>query len=191
MKRPFRLFYESPQFIWQFFLGGTRNSDSTIASFLRRKMYRTACMIDTSVFIKNKKNFISGEGSCLYHGCYILNTNGKFVIGNNSHLGAFCYVNVFNGTVSIGDDVAVGPGTKIFAYANHYQRAKKVTDTKITKDIIIKNNVLIGANCTILPGTIIQDNTVIGSGSIVKGELQGNSIYAGVPCRKIKSGWYE
>jgi acetyltransferase-like isoleucine patch superfamily enzyme len=154
-------------------------------------MYGTVCTIDTDVFIKNKNNFTSGQGSCLYHSCYILNTNGKFVIGNNSHLGALCYVNVCYGSVTIGDDVAVGPGTKIFAYSNHYRRGGKVTDEKIIKEVIIGNNVLVGANCTILPGTIINDNIIIGAGSIVKGELETNSIYAGIPCKKIKSGWYE
>jgi len=147
-------------------------------------------MIDTNVFIKNKKNFISGHGSCLYHSCYILNINGKFVIGNNSHLGAFCYVNVCYGKVTIGDDVVVGPGTKIIAYSNHYQHGKKVTEEKITRDVVIKNNVFVGANCTILPGTIINKNIIVGAGSVVKGELEANCIYAGVPCKKIKSGWY-
>lgn len=191
MKRILRFLYESPDFIGQFFWGGIRSNDSMVASLLRRKMYRTTCMIDTNVFIKNKKNFISGQGSCLYHSCYILNTDGKFAIGNNSHLGAFCYVNVCYGSVILGDDVAIGPGTKIIAYSNHYQYGKKVTDEKITKDILIKNNVFVGANCTILPGTIIHENVVIGAGSIVKGEIEANSIYAGMPCKEIQSGWYK
>jgi acetyltransferase-like isoleucine patch superfamily enzyme len=191
MKHTYRFLCEIPDFIWQFCWALIRSNDSTIASLLRRKMYGTVCTIDTDVFIKNKNNFTSGQGSCLYHSCYILNTNGKFVIGNNSHLGALCYVNVCYGSVTIGDDVAVGPGTKIFAYSNHYRRGGKVTDEKIIKEVIIGNNVLVGANCTILPGTIINDNIIIGAGSIVKGELETNSIYAGIPCKKIKSGWYE
>lgn len=112
-------------------------------------------------------------------------------MGNNSHLGAFCYVNVCYGNVSIGDHVAIGPGTKLIAYSNYYQQGKKVTEEKITKDVIINNNIFIGANCTILPGSIINSNVVIGAGSVVRGTLDANSIYAGVPCKKIKSGWYE
>lgn len=191
MKLILRLLYETPEFVWEFFRGAIRGNDSKIASFLRRKMYQTACMIDTNVFIKNKNNFTSGPGSCLYHSCYILNNNGKFVIGSCSHLGAFCYVNVCYGNVRIGDYVAIGPGTKIFAYSNHYQFGKKVTDEKITIDVVINNNVFVGSNCVILPGTIIPDNVVIAAGSIVKGELEENSIYAGTPCKKIRSSWYE
>jgi len=153
-------------------------------------MYRTPCMIDTQVFIASSSNFVAREGSALYHACYILNRNGRFLLGDNSHLGSFCYVNVNYGAVMIGADVAIGPGTKLFAYSNHYRQGMKVTQEKITQDIDIGNNVLIGSNCTILPGTVIPDNVIIGAGSVVKGELETNAIYAGSPCRKIRDGWY-
>ena len=190
MKRILHFLYECSEFIWQLFWQTIRNNDSMIASFLRRKMYRTTCMLDTNVFIKNKKNFTSGQGSYLYHSCYILNYKGIFIIGKNSHLGAFCYVNVCYGKVTIGDDVAIGPGTKIIAYSNYYAKGRKVTEERKIEDITIGNNVFIGANCTILPGTAIQDNVIVAAGSIVKGMLESNSIYGGIPCKKLKTGWY-
>lgn len=186
-----RFLPEIKNLFFEFVVAVIRSNTSQIASFLRRRMYGTICAIDTNVFIVNRNNFFSGENSCLYHSCYILNHQGTFILGSNSHLGAFCYVNVCYGKVSIGDNVAVGPGTKIIAYSNHYKLGSKVTDEKITQNIFIKDNILIGANCTILPGTIINKNVVIGAGSVVKGELEENSVYAGVPCKKIKSNWYE
>jgi acetyltransferase-like isoleucine patch superfamily enzyme len=185
-----RLLYEVRRFAGELLWGVIRNNDSTIGGMLRSKMCRTVCAIDTNVFIKCMKHFVAGKGSCLYHSCYILNSNGKFILGNGSHLGAFCYVNVCHGTVKIGDDVAIGPGTMLVAYSNHYQPGEKITDVKVTKDITVGNNVLVGANCTILPGTVIPNNVVIGAGSVVKGELEPDSIYVGMPCRKIRSGWY-
>jgi acetyltransferase-like isoleucine patch superfamily enzyme len=166
------------------------NNDSEIALKLRRKMYKTNCMIDTGVFIKNKYNFEADKHTALYHGCYILNLNGTFKLGNNSHLGAYCLVNVCHGSVDIGEDVAIGPGTKIISYSNYYKYGKKISDERITGPIIIGNNVFVGANCTILPGTIIQDNVVVGAGTIVKGILETNNIYAGSPCKIIRSNWY-
>jgi acetyltransferase-like isoleucine patch superfamily enzyme len=109
-----------------------------------------------------------------------------FSLGKNSHLGAYCYVNVCFGSVQIGDHVAVGPGTKIISYSNHYALGEKVTEKTITADIVIGNNVLIGANCTLLPGSRIHDNVVIGAGAVVKGELAANAIYGGIPCSRIK-----
>ena len=106
-------------------------------------------------------------------------------------MGAFCYVNVANGNVYIGDHVAIGPSTQIIVHSNYYEYGKKVTDVKITQDIIINNNVFIGANCTILPGTVINNNVVVGAGAVINGILETNSIYAGIPCKKIRSGWYE
>lgn len=47
------------------------------------------------------------------------------------------------------------------------------------KPIIIKNNVFIGYNVTILPGTVIEENTIVGANSLVKGTLKVNSVYAG------------
>lgn len=177
-------------FMQQILLGTARGNNSRIASYIRGILYQTPCMIDTNVYITRKKNFTADTGSALYHACYILNNNGSFLLGRNSHLGPFCYVNAYYGEVHIGEDVAIGPGTKIIAYSNHYQAGKKVTNEKIIKNIFIGNNVFIGANCTILPGTTIHDNVIVGAGSIVKGELDTNSVYAGIPCRKIKNNWY-
>ncbi|MDV4312147.1 acyltransferase [Acinetobacter indicus] len=53
--------------------------------------------------------------------------------------------------------------------------------------IIIGNNVFIGYGCIILPGTCVGDNVIIGAGSIVKGSLKNDSVYAGVPARYICS----
>ena len=53
--------------------------------------------------------------------------------------------------------------------------------------IQIGDNVFIGINCTILPGSIIEDNVIVGAGSLIKGKLEKNSVYAGVPAKKIMS----
>lgn len=53
--------------------------------------------------------------------------------------------------------------------------------------IVIGNNVFIGYGCTILPGTRIGDNVIVGAGSIVKGNLKSNSVYAGITAKYICS----
>lgn len=167
-----------------------RDNTSPLARRLRQRMYRTACHIDTNVVITASANFSAGEGSALYHATYVLNTNGTVRLGAKSHLGAFCYVNAHHGAVSLGDNVAVGPGTKLIAYSNHYRIGAQVSDERITGDIRIGSNVFIGANCTILPGTTIGDNIVIGAGSVVKGELLEEGIYGGAPARQLRGAWF-
>ena len=44
----------------------------------------------------------------------------------------------------------------------------------------------IGANSTILPGSVIEKGCVIAAGSVVKGLLKPNRLYAGVPAKEIR-----
>ncbi len=53
------------------------------------------------------------------------------------------------------------------------------------KPVKIGNNVFIGWGATILAGTTIGDNTVIGANSVVHGKLEGDSVYAGNPAKRI------
>ncbi|MFN3844005.1 MAG: acyltransferase [Rehaibacterium terrae] len=45
----------------------------------------------------------------------------------------------------------------------------------------------IGTSATILSGAIIGSGTVVGAAALVRGDLQANSLYVGVPARRIKS----
>lgn len=51
----------------------------------------------------------------------------------------------------------------------------------------IGNNVFIGTGSIILKGAEIGDNTIIGAGSLINKKLEGNAVYAGVPCKRICS----
>ena len=55
------------------------------------------------------------------------------------------------------------------------------------EDIIIEDNVWIGAHAIILKGTKIGTGSVIGAGSVVKGNIEKNSVIAGNPHKVIKT----
>jgi acetyltransferase-like isoleucine patch superfamily enzyme len=186
-----RFFRECSRFLGQIGAAAIRDNESAIAARLRQRALHTEALIDTGVRISNPGRLTLGKGSALYHGCYVLNPSGNFTMGARSHMGAFCYVNVCFGNVTVGDDVAIGPGSCIFAYSNHYEKGKKVSEVRLTRDVKIGNNVFIGGNCTVLPGAVIHDNVVVAAGTVVRGELDSNAIYGGVPCRRITDGWYE
>lgn len=58
---------------------------------------------------------------------------------------------------------------------------------RIIKPITIGNNVFIGARCTLLPGTVIEDNVIVGACSVVKGKVKSGTIIAGNPAKPISS----
>lgn len=55
----------------------------------------------------------------------------------------------------------------------------------LLKPISVGNNCFIGARVTILPGTVIGDNSIVGACATVKGEIPKNSIVIGNPARII------
>ena len=84
--------------------------------------------------------------------------------------------------LDIGENTLIGPGAIVSAHhiRNGILRRKKVT---------IGKNVTIGANTILATGITIGDNTMVGYGSSIppNSHLDANSLYSGVPVKKIKS----
>jgi acetyltransferase-like isoleucine patch superfamily enzyme len=55
------------------------------------------------------------------------------------------------------------------------------------KETVLEDNIFIGWGATILAGSHIGSNSIIGAGSIVSGKLEGDAVYAGNPAHKIMS----
>jgi acetyltransferase-like isoleucine patch superfamily enzyme len=58
-------------------------------------------------------------------------------------------------------------------------------DIAINRPIKIGNNVFIGMGSILMPGTTIEDNVIIGGGSVVRGQIPSDSIYIGNPGKII------
>ena len=91
----------------------------------------------------------------------------------------------------IGDRVFIGPGTKILTSTyklNGYFAIEHLPEgcgDISYGDVLISNDAYIGANCTIMPGTIIGEGAVVGANALVKGKLEPWTIYVGTPCKPI------
>lgn len=66
-----------------------------------------------------------------------------------------------------------------------YPRSKNVKDN--LQGPIIKENAIIGANSTILPGVKIEKNSLVGAGSVVTKDIEQDVIAAGNPAKVLKS----
>lgn len=108
----------------------------------------------------------------------------KVVIGNRTIINEFCYLDG-RGELLIGDDVSVSIFTKIIT-GTHISDSDSFE--YVAEKIIIGNNVWIGADAVILPGTTLPCAVIIGAGSTVLGKkiYQENSIYSGIPAIFIK-----
>ncbi|MBT7899801.1 MAG: acyltransferase [Candidatus Marinimicrobia bacterium] len=89
--------------------------------------------------------------------------------------------------VSIGDHVSITSSKFVTHDGGLWVFRQENPDDDLFSTIQIGSNVFIGMDCIIMPGTVIEDNVVIGAGSIVKGYFKSNYVYAGVPAKKIKT----
>lgn len=114
--------------------------------------------------------------------------------GGNIKIGKRCSINPFtviygHGDTLIGNDVLIA-GHCMVIPANHKFNTK---DTPINRQglsnvgIIIEDNVWIGHGCSILDGVNIASGCVIAAGSVVTSATDRDSVYAGIPARKIRS----
>jgi len=53
--------------------------------------------------------------------------------------------------------------------------------------VVVERHALVGAGSVVLPGVTIGEGTAIGALSLVRGDCEPFSIYAGVPARRLKS----
>lgn len=140
---------------------------------------------DNQVYKRNK--ILSKLLNSIGKNC-VMKTPINFDIGKNTTIGDNFFSN-YNLTVldcnkvEIGNNVNIGPNC-VLIVANHPQ--DKILRRTVYEDanpIVIKNDVWIGANVTILDGVTIGEGCIIGAGSIVTRDIPDNCIAYGVPCR--------
>lgn len=64
---------------------------------------------------------------------------------------------------------------------------KLVNEVAIVKEVKIGDNVFVGAGSIVLPGSVIENNVIIGAGSVVRGKIKSNSVVIGNPGRRVSS----
>ena len=98
--------------------------------------------------------------------------------------------------ISIGDNCVLSWWIRFVTHDGGVNIARNLYNDK-TLDLIapikVGKNCFIGMGTTVLYGTTIGDNVLIGASSVVKGNLESNSVYAGIPAKRICSieEWYK
>lgn len=101
-------------------------------------------------------------------------------VGRNVSFGLESTVDIFfPELIEIGDNSIIGYNSVILAHEF------LVNELRVGK-VKIGKNVTVGANCTILPGVSIGDNSIIAAHSLVNSDIPPNVIAGGVPARVIR-----
>lgn len=128
------------------------------------------------------------KSACVHPSAKIFPESGWIEIGENSTVNEFCTIHGLGG-IKICNGVRIGCHTVIHSSHHHFERL----DIPIWrqgvygKPIVIEDDVLIGAHCTILGGVRIGAHSVIGAHSLVTRDIPPYSVAYGVPAKVRRS----
>jgi len=117
-------------------------------------------------------------------------TDGSFVLGNGTYIGgAHFAVTGNNKSIFIGADCMFSDGITVRNGDSHaiinVETGEKINDEK---NVMIGSHVWLTQNVTVLKGTTIGENCIVGTGSIVSGHFGDNLLIGGNPAKVLKSG---
>ncbi|MDP4117811.1 MAG: acyltransferase [Bacillota bacterium] len=130
--------------------------------------------------VKNGGTVVLGRQNYNSNGLYIGVNAGQLKIGD------YCFFNI-NGAVTCKDRIEIGNNCKFgnnVVIVDHDHNYKNKDSEFLTGPIIIGNNVWVGANAVILRNTKIGDNSVVGAGTVVKGDFPPDSKIIGYRPKK-------
>ena len=148
-----------------------------IRKFLKRVLFykKFNCIGDDSFVDKSCSGFLNNVS-----------------IGSNSSIGEKCYFNCSNARVKIGNHCIVA-NEVMFITGNHkidevgkYISENIKKNNELDLDIIIEDDVWIGARAIILKGVTLGEGSIIGAGSVVTKNVEPFSIVGGNPAKFIK-----
>lgn len=116
--------------------------------------------------------------------------NGTPEIGEGTYIGGFTDINANGANLVIGKNCDIASFVAINVADTHLQ-AIGLSNEPDCHDITVGNHVFIGSHSVVMGGTQIGDRSVIGAGSIVRGdEIPAYSLVTGNPAI-VKPGYYK
>lgn len=115
---------------------------------------------------------IIGRGAAIENYC---------MVGSNCKLETNVYITAYS---KIEDYVFIAPGV-VTSNDNYAARSKERYDH--FKGVTVKKGGRIGAQATILPGKVIENDAFVAAGSVVTKDVEKENIVAGNPAKYFKS----
>ena len=145
------------------------------------KIY-SAVRMDTPPY----RRFSIGKRSVVESFSCINNAVGDVVIGDYTRIGLHCTV---IGPVTIGNHVNLAQGITVSALNHNFEDTRLRIDEQgvNTSEIIIDDDVWIGANAVITAGVHIGRHSVVAAGAVVTKDVPEYSVVGGVPAKVIRT----
>ncbi|MEH6611528.1 MAG: acyltransferase [Halioglobus sp.] len=139
---------------------------------------------------------VIGAGSRVWHFVHVC---AAALIGENVSLGQNVYVGnkvvigdhcKIQNNVSVYDNVTLEDGVfcgPSMVFTNVYNPRSMIKRSEEYRDTLVRTGATLGANCTIICGTVVGQFAFVGAGALVNGDVPDYALVVGVPAKQI--GW--
>lgn len=121
-----------------------------------------------------------GRGSRILLGTTFEGIRG-IEIGEHSYINSSCHLDG-RGGLSIGSNVNISNYSVIIT-GSHIMSSSSFAYR--SGHVIIEDYCWLGTRAMVLDRTRLREKVVVGAGSVIKGTTEQNSVYIGVPARKV------
>ena len=118
----------------------------------------------------------------------ILSCNeARIRIGNFVSIGPFCFF-ASKSHIDVGANVSIGSGTHLMAGSHETSDPDTaiIHQARISKGIVVEDNVWIGSGAKILDGVTIGRNSIVGAGAVVSQDVPPYTTVLGNPARVVQ-----
>jgi len=152
----------------EWFLAGVRAVPGRIGQSLRRAVYRrmlAAC----------------GDG-CVFLEHVVFTCPQRIRVGSRAAISRGVQFQGAGG-IDVGDDVLMGPGVKVWSINHQFDDPRRTIAAQgfTEAPVVIEDDVWLGANVVVLPGSRIGRGSVVAAGSVVRGTVPPMVLAAGSP----------
>lgn len=150
-------------------------------------LVRWRASVSTRAEVEITQHLRLGRGTTVSSFTKLKATDGALVTGAHCGFAPGCFVAAGAGGIHLGDHVILGPNVALIASNYRYDRLGVPLEEQGHTSIGIRigRNVWVGANCTILDGTVIGENSIVVANSLLNRRFPPNSMIQGNPARVI------
>ena len=166
-------------------------SPEAIVHHPQLQTYRGAFIGDrVTIFQSPQGGPVILEAGVHLYGEIIIETGegGMIQIGSETHIQPRCQLSAYKGSIKIGRRVEIAPNCLFYPYNHGTASGEPVRMQPLESrgDIIIEDDVWLGAGVTVLDNVHIGQGAVIGAGSIVTQDIPANAVAVGAPAKVVK-----
>lgn len=127
------------------------------------------------------------RGVLLHCGGMGWSPEGHIEVGADSYIGPHAVL-FGAGGIRIGCDCLVSPGVVITSHQHTFAELERTIREQPLRfaEVVVEDDVWIGANATVLPGVRIGRGAVVGAGAVVTKDVPAHAVVMGVPARRVR-----